>query len=385
MKLRAAILLLCLVAGIGVGFGAFYCAKSSQATARENQAPPTIDPPPPRKPVTMPATMPTGARGVEEFGYEEGPLLHKGFIFIDGKYIKPPYKFARYGPDIYVNNILYSKNEYWPMPSYDKVTADINGLPPGLRDDMTCEQMRSAANDAINQKENYLRSPRNMRNPYYKTLEEYYKKLPYVARVEVEDEGDLMGRLFIIHMKNGKIGDRIIYGGGGYLWGESGIFWDERQVYLHAGMGEVTEMSTSFAHYRDTDGCDMIVGADDYKNFDAEETALKLPLILDIMRSDRSQRQKLELLVRMDILPSDRLDEMSSRDEIFLSYFSADSPELDARLKTLAKELNVTPMTYADLPPLPDRSHLKRLLQPVSSQSLSPTTLPATSQPGGEK
>ena len=54
------------------------------------------------------AAAPSGL-GVKKFGVNRGTPIYDGFIFRDGKYIEAPYVVERWGLDIYINGILFSR------------------------------------------------------------------------------------------------------------------------------------------------------------------------------------------------------------------------------------------------------------------------------------
>ena len=76
-----------------------------------------------------------GGDAIREFGVNRGePITQTScFLFLDGKYIHPPYVVERRGLDIYINDILVLKGPKWPSspdPTFDKDPGDP---PPGFK------------------------------------------------------------------------------------------------------------------------------------------------------------------------------------------------------------------------------------------------------------
>jgi hypothetical protein len=59
---------------------------------------------------------------VEALGTTEGKPITNGFVFIDGKYIAPPYVVSREGNGIFINDHLVEQPCPWPIPQKKKPT-----------------------------------------------------------------------------------------------------------------------------------------------------------------------------------------------------------------------------------------------------------------------
>ena len=61
----------------------------------------------------------------EALGTTEGKPITNGFVFIDGKYIAPPYLVTREGNGIYINGYLVEQPCPWPIPQKKKSEVPI--------------------------------------------------------------------------------------------------------------------------------------------------------------------------------------------------------------------------------------------------------------------
>lgn len=119
-----------------------------------------------------------------------GKPINSGFVFIDGKYIEPPYHVKRKGYAVYINGIQVTK-EF----KQEKNPFNYNhylGIPP-------CLNKNSSLNDLIKCKEPYEKIPylTAMSQYYYKnykysiaidSIVNYLKKFPNIKRIEKNGE-----------------------------------------------------------------------------------------------------------------------------------------------------------------------------------------------------
>ncbi len=61
---------------------------------------------------------------VNALGEYKSPLIFQGFLFVNGKYIKPPYQVAYRGNAIYINSMLIDKPLSWPEETAPAVASD---------------------------------------------------------------------------------------------------------------------------------------------------------------------------------------------------------------------------------------------------------------------
>ncbi len=61
------------------------------------------------------------ASSVQDLGRTEGKPITNGFVFIDGRYIPPPYIVTRQGNGIFINDRLVEQACPWPIPEKPKI------------------------------------------------------------------------------------------------------------------------------------------------------------------------------------------------------------------------------------------------------------------------
>lgn len=75
-------------------------------------------------------------QSVQELGMSKGRPVTNGFVFIDGKYIEPPYLVARPGHGIFINDHLVDRPCPWPIPEKTQPTipAEDPEMPATITD-----------------------------------------------------------------------------------------------------------------------------------------------------------------------------------------------------------------------------------------------------------
>lgn len=73
---------------------------------------------------------------VRDLGRTEGNPVTNGFVFIDGKYIDPPYVVTRQGNGIFINGHLVERPCPWPIPGKTKseIPAEDPKMPATITD-----------------------------------------------------------------------------------------------------------------------------------------------------------------------------------------------------------------------------------------------------------
>ena len=66
---------------------------------------------------------------VQDLGITEGKYITNGFVFIDGKYIDPPYVVTRQGNCIYINDRMIEQPCPWPIPKIAKPVIPTEEIP----------------------------------------------------------------------------------------------------------------------------------------------------------------------------------------------------------------------------------------------------------------
>ncbi|MBI5725222.1 MAG: hypothetical protein HZA50_14780 [Planctomycetes bacterium] len=287
---------------------------------------------------SQPASQQGKYRYVEEFGKIIGKLVDSGFVFIDGKYIESPYTVSRIGADIYINDILAIRG-FWPLPQFDSY-KDVVGIPPGLTEDMDYGDMMAVIEDHDSHKVDYLLS-----HPSKKTFAEryveYLRQMPCVDHVEAAENED---NRILITMKNGEYHDLTI------------------TTELNDPNSVATKEKSQRKFNFDRDGiennlrggvCVIILKGLEMYNYEmkSEDTAKKLPLILDILSSEHKKKEKYELLVQMGYFDVYGLimGTIDPFEEIILDHLNGQNTQLTRRLKDLADRLKIKPLTYDDL------------------------------------
>ncbi len=126
----------------------------------------------------------------KEFGAEEGKPVSKGFAFINGRYLEPPYTVSRRGISMYINGI---KVWDWPVGYLD--VDKEPGPPPGATKDWRLGDLypcRAWDGDRWDLKEVRWTQSHFQEAEADRRIIEYYRNLPFIRSVEVKEPGHLV-------------------------------------------------------------------------------------------------------------------------------------------------------------------------------------------------
>jgi hypothetical protein len=298
-------------------------------------------------------------RAIKELGIKVGENVDDGFVFFDGRYVDAPYTVSRRGRQIFVNDVMVQQWDRWPLPDL-RLDKDP-GYPPGLTEMSTMEDVRDKQNPEDSP---WLREARYLDQHFppdvaREKLAEWFRGLPFVESVEFMNEG----RVLSLRMKNGEkkfIDMMPPPPDSPYSWHFTNkdivkrLEYDRNKYEAYLKKGEAVFLFSK-GH-----PVTMI----------RKKAACDLGLLTEILRSDRTQEEKIDLLQRMEFLrpPSMGGNEMFMP---LITQFQA-SEQLEERIGQLVKETGVEPRTLKDLPAEAPLERAMRLRKEANQKSKEP-------------
>jgi len=293
---------------------------------------------------------------LEVLGVVEGKSIDSGFVFIDGRYVEAPYRVSRRGRRVLINDIAVYEWPEWPL--MDRHVREDPGPPP-----KEYENLKSFAD--IIDSEDWLNSHLYRKRRYLyehfakeeadRRIMAYYRQCPFVASATLPERGGVR-----IVTKSGEA-ERINLGSpprgtiGHWDFGVDDVvrqleFWRdsflsdlERNWVLFSFFAHIERKPRECIHH-------------------SWDRVSDLKLMVDVLRSDRSEEEKIQLLGRMEFLPSPNaakyLDPVfanlaaqgRSKYETLIRRFRP-SVQLNKRIEALLKTPGVKPpRTLDDLP-----------------------------------
>jgi hypothetical protein len=296
---------------------------------------------------------------IKELGVKEGESVDSGFVFFDGRYLDAPYTVSRRGRRLFVNDVMIYQWDRWPLPDL-RVDKDP-GLPEGLTEASTFEELRQGgANSHMARKLRYLYQHYTQGVAMEKMLE-YYRQLPCVESATPE-RPDRPGTL-VIRMRNGKE----------VLVDVTPPHPDSTHHWNFGNEALVGQLDAKRSRYetRLTKGdCFFLFSNGEELSWGCRRAARDLGLVVDILRSDRTKEEKIDLLQRMEVLPPPSrgdIDEFTA----LVTGFQA-PPELEQRISQLIIETGVTPRRLKDLPEEIPFERERRLIEEADKKSKEP-------------
>jgi len=308
------------------------------------------------------------ASAIKALGVVEGKPIDSGFVFIDGRYIEAPYTVSRRGRQIFINDILVCQQGEWPVA--DRHVPEDPGPPPkeyekykSFGEVLTSfDSIEGWLNCHLLRKRRYLYEHFPRQEADEKMLE-YYRQCPFVASVNVLEDGPVE-----ITTKSGKKENSTPIP----PWPHTSAHWDYgvRDVLggLEAWRRSLTqtllENRTLFLFGVPLEGgCTAKFPGfpEGYFVSFFWKNPGDLRLVVEILTSDRPEAEKIELLGRTEILPSpnmaklrppsfaDQAAELRGHYEALIRNFRP-SAQRDERIAALIKQTGVTPRTVKDLP-----------------------------------
>jgi len=310
------------------------------------------------------------ASAIEALGVAEGKPIDTGFVFIDGRYVEAPYTVSRRGRQIFINDILVCQQGEWPVA--DRHVREDPGPPPkeyenmkSFNDVLASDSMAEWLNCHLERKRRYLYEHFPEEEADEKMLE-YYRQCPFVASARlVPEEGPVK-----VITKSGKEENMNL----GPPLPHTVLHWDYGvrdvlgglEVWRRSLTQTLLENHTLFLFGVPLEGgCTA-----EYPGFpkgyfvpwfQRSHYSVDLQLMVEILTSERSEAEKIELVGRMEFLPSpnmaklrhpsfaDRAAEIRGYYEALIRNFRP-SAQLDERIAEMVEKSGVTPRTIQDLP-----------------------------------
>lgn len=281
-------------------------------------------------------------------GEKVGMQVSFGFLFVDGTYLDAPYRVTRLGRRVTINGVAVKQWDRWPLPDL-RVDTDP-GKPPGLTERSTLDDLRDKKNP-----ENgfWLREYRYLFQHFppeeaRQRMAEWFRGLPFVGSATFKYDTYL-----VIKMKNGEeeaMGMKPPAADSPYSW-------------------EVTNKDVAARLDRERDRWESKLkeGGAFFFFFTKSRTVILTPkmaardlgLIVGILRSGRSQEEKVGLLQRMELVPPTSVDDIGMFRPL-MTQFRA-SKQLEERIADLVKATGITPRQLKDIPAEVPYERAKRL------------------------
>jgi len=292
------------------------------------------------------------ASAVRILGVVEGKPIDSGFIFIDGRYVEAPYTVSRRGRQLFINDILIYQWAEWPL--MDRHVREDPGPPPKEYEKLTsfAEIITGNPEDVLNshldRKRRYLFEHFPKEEAKEKMME-YYRQCPFVASARFVPEWG--------HVKiTTKSGEKENMN----PWApppHTVLHWDFGAQDVLRGLESLRNSYTGslsrntslfFFGAPFNEYCTQIRPSGFYPAFWKHPGDLKL--MVEVLASARSEAEKIEILGRMDFLPSPNCAPREKKNyETLIRHFQP-SAQLDERIAALIKQTGVTPRTVKDLP-----------------------------------
>lgn len=254
--------------------------------------------------------------------------IQSGFVFIDGKFIEPPYTVERKGMIVYLNDIqivqekkVLTKNDFL-LPKKDC------GIPPSLKkndsiDNIYIDKVNEYNESYISVKLNYLYINYDFEIARGKALE-YFRLLPNIKLAEGSD-------IVEVEAYNGDK-RKIMIGGGSNrnfnrIFGPNGTGLPHKKSYVRnvnqqvQSIGDALRSGEIFFVFNDT------TRFDDYAKFNLPSSYGKgiLLEINDVVQCDTLSFKEKEAYVKENILKSNQFNPYL---DILITNFSIDEERL---------------------------------------------------------
>ncbi|MCX5647476.1 MAG: hypothetical protein NTX40_00015 [Planctomycetota bacterium] len=303
------------------------------------------------------------ASAVRALGVVEGKPIDTGFVFVDGCYVEAPYTVSRRGRQISINGILIYQWAEWPL--MDRHVREDPGPPPkeyenmkSFNDVLASDSMAEWLNCHLERKRRYLYEHFPEEEAKKKMLE-YYRQCPFVASVNVPAEGPVE-----IVTKSGKKENMTTTPPLPHMPGH----WDFGAQDVLRGLEDWRNLLTRFLSENETRfffGVPFQAYGTEISPRGYYPTSWQRPgdlkLMVEILTSARSEAEKIELLGRLEFLPSPNAGkflhpvfaalaaETKGHYETLIRNFRP-SAQLAERIAEMVKKSGVTPRTIKELP-----------------------------------
>lgn len=126
---------------------------------------------------------------VRDLGVTAGKAVTNGFVFIEGRYIEPPYVVSRRGNGVYINEHLIEQPCPWPIPERPRLEIPFEDPKlPAYVDDRTSFHDPELTRYLVAKRDyNFYRLALRGKE-FIDAMVKCYSELPFVREVKPEDE-----------------------------------------------------------------------------------------------------------------------------------------------------------------------------------------------------
>jgi hypothetical protein len=303
----------------------------------------------------------TEASAIQALGVVKGKPIDSGIVFIDGRYVEAPYTVSRRGRQIFINDILVYQWAEWPL--MDRHVREDPGPPPKEYEKLTSFaeiiDSKEWLNSHLYRKRRYLYEHFSKKEADEKMME-YYRQCPFVASARFVPE---WGHVEII-TKSGMKENVLLTAPPPHTVGH----WDFSVQDVIRGLESWLNSYTRSLSENDTlffFGVPFQEYVPELRPTGFYSSPWKRPgdlqLMVEILMSARDEAEKIELLGRMDFLPSPnavkflhpvfaaKAAKTKEYYEMLIRNFRP-SEQLDKRIEEMVKKSGVAPRTLKDLP-----------------------------------
>lgn len=119
---------------------------------------------------------------VDVFGSVRGQEITNGFIFVDGRYIPPPYRISSEGVEVSVNGVWLTSVAKWPP--LDFTQKEKPELSPDITENSTIYDLRRHGRHGYLARMIRYHKQNTPKNQVVPEIIEAYKALPFVVKVQ---------------------------------------------------------------------------------------------------------------------------------------------------------------------------------------------------------
>lgn len=245
--------------------------------------------------------------GMAELGEKIGKPIQDRIVIIDGVYIRPPYVVSRRGACVYINDVLWWLDSDWPYVRQKDIAVDPG---PPIMEGLTTD---SGFDKYLNKdskegwhgyiKMMYLNKQYAVEKgwPRRKVAEElaaYYRQLPCIKEAKVCDNND--EAIMLTQWNGDQIGKDCVVSPKDIFSGQLPDETLNRMIKedIEKTMDQEKTIKNNYTTLFLSEG-------DNYRGWHGmtkEDAIRTLPLIYEILQSERPRAEKLSLLIRIGTL-----------------------------------------------------------------------------------
>jgi len=223
---------------------------------------------------------------IDEFGSNFSEPIDKGIVFLNGKYVETPFRIERRGLGLFINGKMIRRPMEWPVKEYAGITDP--DLPAEINNESSIND--EIVNDYLLRKHTYIY--KHNRNEERELMEQVYRNLPFVTEAKIDEK-----RPHILHLTTTE----------GLSVSQSLIYMRGRKIeFDKASVLQCVE--TERTHYLEAlqeEACFIFSGKGGRTRLSKKSIKEKLPVMLDILKSNESSGQKMQELRQNRINISD--------------------------------------------------------------------------------